>query len=81
MDVNVSNERINVVSNGIIRYRYSSKTTVVATVDVPENERISGYNVVKFLESEGIKFDCLSYNAEKHRYYAMLRKNGFERCQ
>ncbi len=81
MSVNVSDEKINMVSNEIIHYRYSSKPTVVATVDMPKNERVPSYRVVRFLESQGIKFDYLAYDREKCRYYAMLNKNSFERCE
>lgn len=80
MSVNVSDEKINMVSNEIIHYRYSSKPTVVATVDMPKNERVPSYRVVRFLESQGIKFDYLTYDWEECRYYAMLNENGFERC-
>ena len=81
MSVNVSDEKINMVSNEIIHYRYSNKPTVVATVDMPKNERVPSYRVVRFLESQGIKFDYLAYDREKCRYYAMLNKNSFERCE
>ena len=67
--------------NNVIHYRYLNKPVVVATVDVPIDERIPSYKIVDFLRSEGIKFDYLTYDGEKRRYYAMLNKNGFERCQ
>ena len=67
--------------NNVIRYRYLNKPVVVATVDVPRDERIPSYKIVDFLKSEGIKFDYLAYDGEKRRHYAMLNKNGFERCE
>ena len=67
--------------NNVIHYRYLNKPVVVATVDVPRDERIPSYKIVDFLRSEGIKFDYLTYDVEKRRYYAMLNKNGFERCE
>ena len=65
----------------VIHYRYLNAPVVVAIVDVPINERIPSYKIVDFLKSEGIKFDYLAYDGEKRRYYAMLNKNGFERCE
>lgn len=67
--------------NNIIHYRYLNKPVVVATVDVPRDEIIPSYKVVDFLRSEGIKFDYLTCDGEKHRYYAMLKKSGFKRCE
>ena len=81
MSVNVSDEKINMVSNEIIHYRYSSKPIVVATVDVPENEKVPCSEIINFLQSEGIKFNYLAYDGEKCRYLAMLSKKGFERCK
>ena len=81
MNVNVSDEKINMVSNEIIHYRYSSKPIVVATVDVPEDERVPCSEIINFLQSEGIKFNYLAYDGEKCRYLAMLSKKGFERCK
>lgn len=81
MSVNVSDEKINMVSNEIIHYRYSSKPTVVATVDVPEDEKVPCSEIINFLQSEGIKFNYLTYDGEKCRYLAMLSKKGFERCK
>lgn len=66
--------------NNVIHYRYLNKPVVVATIDIPRNERIPSNKIVDFLVSEGIKFDYLAYDGEKCRYYAMLNKNGFERC-
>ena len=66
--------------DSIIHYRYLNKPVVVATVDVPKDERVPSDNIVNFLVSEGIKFDYLAYDREKCRYYAMLNKKGFERC-
>ena len=83
MDVKTFNEFFNELANEqkrIVHYRYSNKPAVVATVDVPKNERIPSYKIVDFLVSEGIKFDYLTYDGEKCRYYAMLNKNDFERC-
>lgn len=87
MDVKTFNEFFNELANeqkrnidNVVHYRYSNKPAVVATVDVPKNERIPSYKIVDFLVSEGIKFDYLTYDGEKCRYYAMLNKNGFERC-
>ena len=88
MDVKTFNEFFNELVNehkrnvdSVVHYRYLNKPVVVATVDVPRDERIPSYKVVDFLKSEGIKFDYLAYDGEKHRYYAMLNKNGFERCE
>ena len=88
MDVKTFNEFFNKLVNeqkrnidNVVHYRYSSKPTVVATVDMPKNERVPSYRVVRFLESQGIKFDYLAYDREKCRYYAMLNKNSFERCE
>ena len=88
MDVKTFNEFFNKLANeqkrnidNVVHYRYSSKPTVVATVDMPKNERVPSYRVVRFLESQGIKFDYLAYDREKCRYYAMLNKNSFERCE
>lgn len=78
------NERVNEHKrevNNVIHYRYLNKPVVVATVDVPIDERIPSYKIVDFLKSEEIKFDYLAYDRDKHRYYAMLNKNGFERCK
>ena len=87
MDVKPFNEFFNELANeqkrntnNVVHYRYSNKPAVVATVDVPKNERIPSYKIDHFLVSEGIKFDYLAYDREKCRYYAMLNKNGFERC-
>ena len=76
----LENERERKIDS-VVRYKYSSEPIVVATVDMPENERVPSYRVVRFLESQGIKFDYLAYDREKCRYYAMLNKNGFEKCQ
>ena len=65
--------------DNVIHYRYLNKPVVVATVDVPK--RVPSDKIVNFLVSEGIKFDYLAYDREKCRYYAMLNKNGFERCE
>ena len=81
MNVNVLDEKINMVSNEIIHYRYSSRPIVVATVDVPEDARVPCSEIINFLQSEGIKFNYLAYDGEKCRYLAMLSKKGFERCQ
>ena len=67
--------------DSVIHYRYLNKPVVVAAVDVPKDERVSSDKIVDFLVSEGIKFDYLAYDREKCRYYAMLNKNGFERCE
>ena len=67
--------------NNVIHYRYLNKPVVVATVDVPKNERIPSNKIVDFLVSEGIKFDYFTYDTEKSRYYAMLNKKGFEKCK
>lgn len=64
----------------VIRYRYLNKPVVVATVDVPKDERVPNYEIINFLVSEGIKFDFLTYDMEKGRYYAMLKRNCFEKC-
>ena len=88
MDVKTFNEFFNElvnenkrVVNNVIHYRYLNKPVVVATVDVPRDERIPSYKIVDFRKSEEIKFDYLAYDGEKSRYYAMLNKNGFERCK
>lgn len=88
MDVKTFNEFFNELVNkqerevnNVIHYRYLDKPVVVATVDVPIDERIPSYKIVDFLKSEGIKYDYLAYDGEKRRYYAMLNKNGFERCE
>ena len=67
--------------DSIIHYRYLNKPVVVATVDVPKDERVPSDKIVNFLVSQGIKFDYLAYDGEKCRYLAMLSKKGFERCQ
>lgn len=67
--------------DNVIHYRYLNKPVVVATVDVPKDERVSSDKIVNFLVSQGIKFDYLAYDGEKCRYLAMLSKKGFERCQ
>ena len=67
--------------DSVIHYRYLNKPVVVATVDVPKDERVPIDKIVNFLVSEGIKFDYLAYDREKCRYYAMLNKNCFERCE
>ena len=81
MNVNVSDEKINMVSNEIVHYRYSSKPIVVATVDVPKDENVPCSEIINFLQSEGIIFDYLTYDTGKSRYCVMLNKNGFERCE
>ena len=88
MDVKTFNEFFNeLVSehkcevNNVIHYRYLNKPVVVATVDVPRDEIIPSYKIVDFLRSEGIKFDYLAYDGKRSCYYAMLNKNGFERCE
>ena len=88
MDVQIFNEFLNELANehkrdidNIVHYRYSNKPVVVATVDVPKDERVPSYRIARFLESKGVKFDYFVYDREKCRYYAMLNKNGFERCQ
>lgn len=88
MDVKTFNEFFNELVNkqerevnNVIHYRYLNKPVVVAMVDVPIDERMPSYKIVDFLKSEGIKFDYLAYDREKRRYYAMLNKNGFERCE
>lgn len=67
--------------DSVIHYRYLNKPVVVAIVDVPKDEKVPSNNIVDFLVSEGVKFDYLAYDGEKRRYYAMLNKKGFERCQ
>lgn len=67
--------------DNVIHYRYVNKPVVVAIVDVPKDEKVPSNNIVDFLVSEGVKFDYLAYDGEKCRYYAMLNKNGFERCK
>ena len=67
--------------NRVIHYRYLNAPVVVAIVDVRKDERVSSNEIVDFLVSEGIKFDYLAYDGEKHSYYAMLNKKGFERCE
>ena len=67
--------------DNVIHYRYLNKPVVVATVDVPKDEKVPSYKIVDFLVSEGIVFDYLAYDGEKRRYYAMLNKNCFERCK
>ena len=67
--------------DNVIHYRYLNKPVVVATVDVPKDEMVPSNKIVDFLVSEGVKFDYLAYNKEKCRYYAMLNKKGFERCE
>lgn len=88
MDVKTFNEFFNELVNehkrdvdGVVHYRYLNKHVVVATVDVPKDERVPSDKIVNFLVSQGIKFDYLAYDREKCRYYAMLNKNGFERCE
>ena len=67
--------------NNVIHYRYLNKPVVVATVDVPRDERVPSNEIVDFLVSEGVRFDYLAYDGEKYRYCAMLNKKGFERCK
>ena len=67
--------------DSVIHYRYLNKPVVVAIVDVPKDEKVPSNNIVDFLVSEGIKFDYLTYDTEKSRYYAMLNKKGFEKCE
>ena len=67
--------------DNVIHYRYLNKPVVVATVDVPEDERVPIDKIVNFLVSQGIKFDYLAYDGEKCRYLAMLSQKGFERCE
>ena len=67
--------------DSVIHYRYLNKPVVVATVDVPKDERVPSDKIVNFLVSQGIKFDYLAYDGEKCRYLAMLSKKGFERCE
>lgn len=88
MDVKTFNEFFNELVNerkrdvdSVVHYRYLNNPVVVATVYVPKGERIPDYKIVDFLKSEGIKFDYLAYDGETSRYYAMLNKNGFERCE
>ena len=88
MDVKTFNEFFNELVNehkrevnNVIHYRYLNKPVVVATVDVPKDERVPSDKIVNFLVSQGIKFDYLAYDREKFRYYAMLNKKGFERCE
>lgn len=88
MDVKTFNKFLNELANkqerkvnNVIHYRYLNKPVVVAMVDVPIDEKISSCKIVDFLKSEEIKFDYLAYDGEKRRYYAMLNKNGFERCE
>lgn len=88
MDVKTFNEFFNELANkqerevnNVIHYRYLNKPVVVATVDVPKGERVPSYKIVDFLKSEEIKFDYLAYDEEKSRYYAMLKKSCFERCE
>lgn len=87
MDVKTFDELFNELANkqerniNVVHYRYSNKPIAVAIVDVRKNERIPSYKIVDFLVSEGIVFDYLTYDGEKHRYYAMLNKNCFERCE
>lgn len=88
MDVKTFNEFFNELVNErkrgvdrVIHYRYLNKPVVVATVYVPKGEKVPSYKIVDFLKSEGIKFDYLAYDVETSRYYAMLNKKGFERCQ
>lgn len=88
MDVKTFNEFFNELVNeckrdvdSVVHYRYLNKPIVVATVDVPKDERVPSDKIVNFLVSQGIKFDYLAYDREKCRYYAMLNKKGFERCE
>ena len=88
MDVKTFNEFFNELVNehkrevdNVIHYRYLNKPVVVATVDVPKDERVPSDKIVNFLVSEGVEFDYLAYDREKCRYYAMLNKNCFERCK
>ena len=88
MDVKTFNEFFNELVNehkrevnNVIHYRYLNKPVVVATVDVPKDERVTSDKIANFLVSQGIKFNYLAYDREKCRYYAMLNKNGFERCE
>ena len=67
--------------DSVIHYRYLNKPVVVATVDVPKDEKVPSDKIVNFLQSEGIKFNYLAYDGEKCRYLAMLSKKGFERCE
>lgn len=87
MDVKTFNELFNELANkqesnidNVVHYRYSNKPIAVAIVDVPKDERVPSYKIVDFLVSEGIRFDYLTYDTEKSRYYAMLNKNCFEKC-
>ena len=88
MDIKTFDEFFNELANkqernidNVVHYRYSNKPEVVATVDIPKDERILSYRVINFLKSQGIKFDYLTYDMEKSRYYAMLNKNCFEKCK
>ena len=76
----LENERERKIDS-VVHYKCSNKPIVVATVDVPKDEKVFSVDIVKFLESEGIKFDYLAYDGEKCRYCAMRYKKGFERCQ
>ena len=67
--------------DNVIHYRYLNKPVVVATVDVPKDEKVPCSEIINFLQSEGIKFSYLAYDGEKCRYLAMLSKKGFERCK
>ena len=67
--------------DSVIHYRYLNKPVVVATVDVPKDENVPCSEIINFLQSEGIIFDYLTYNTGKSRYYAMLKKNCFEKCK
>ena len=67
--------------DSVIHYRYLNRPVVVATVDVPKDERVPSDKIVNFLVSQGIKFDYLAYDGEKCRHLAMLSKKGFERCE
>lgn len=66
--------------NEVIHYKYSNKPVVVATVDITGGENVLGIDVAEFLESEGVEFDHLVYDENQRRYYATLRKKGFEKC-
>ena len=90
MDVRILHEWLNELMlenerecnvNNVVHYRYSNRPVVVATIDVPKDERVPSYKIARFLESKGVKFDYFVYDREKCRYYAMLNKNSFERCQ
>ena len=67
--------------DNVIHYRYLNKPVVVASVDVPKDEKVPCSEIINFLQSEGIKFSYLAYDGEKCCYYAMLNKKGFERCK